>query len=117
MSHLCNSTSCSHEGHSHADEQSCHCCCHQHCHCPCHQHSGKYADQLLHVADEAWMEVIKEKIKEEIRQHSGDHLTKLAKLVSQANHKRWTEKLSERKGELDFEERLKEMMFNQNSKH
>jgi len=47
-------------------------------------------EKLLCLADEAWKEVLKEKIKQEIEKASGPKLTELAKLVTEANHKRWS---------------------------
>lgn len=79
------------------------------CHCSCHQ-QGKYADQLLHLADEAWMEILKEKIKEEIRLNAGEQMTQLAKLVSAANHARWKDKMQGKKDYEDFECQLKNTM-------
>jgi hypothetical protein len=57
------------------------------------------------------MEVLKEKIKAEILAHSGEHLTETAKIVAQANHLRWTEKLQAKKELEDFEERLRNQIF------
>jgi len=111
MSHECHD-SCSH-GHSH--EQSCgeNCCACHNCQCACHNHQQeKYSHELLELADEAWMEVLKEKIKDHIRQISGDRLTKMAELVSTSNHARWKEKMQEKKDIQDFEERLHELLFN-----
>lgn len=74
------------------------------------QHHGKYADELLALADQAWMEVLKEKIKEEIRQYSNDHLTQTAKLVAEANHLRWKEKLQSKKDLGEYEDRLRNLV-------
>ena len=104
----CHSGSCSH-GKEHSHDHECHCECHK-------EHKGSYAEQLLKLADEAWMEVIKEKIKEEIRQHNGEHIDQLAKLVSEMNHKRWTDKIGEMRVEHDFELRLKDLIYYQHKK-
>lgn len=109
MSHHCTSGSCScGSTHSHG-KSACSCC--EGCKCGCHkEHKGSYAHELLQLADAAWMEVLKEKIKNEIIQHSGDHLNKMAKLVAEANHKQWTEKLAEKRSEREFEDRLQDML-------
>ncbi|MEI8366515.1 MAG: hypothetical protein WCF65_08895 [Parachlamydiaceae bacterium] len=108
---------CCHEGHHHEDhchEGHCHdhsehsCCSHEHGN-ECHHHE-RYADVLLDLADEAWMEVLKEKIKEEIRHASGDHLNELAKLVSSSNHARWKDKLQQKQDVCEFEGRLHELL-------
>jgi hypothetical protein len=118
MGHHCQDSSCSHgscsSGHSHGASAGskcscgCNCSCSQ-CQCSCHQ-QGKYADDLLHLADQAWMEVLKEKIKEEINLNAGEHLTKLAKLISSSNHARWRDKMQGKKDYEDFETQLKGIM-------
>lgn len=60
------------------------------------------------------MEVIKDKIKEEILKSAGDHISELATLVARANHGRWTYKLDEKKNQEDYEEKLHSMMFRKN---
>ena len=83
---------CSHDHHQHS-------CCHEH-------HHEDFAHQLLQLADEAWMEVLKEKIKEEVRQHNGPHLDALAKLVAETNNNRWKNKLGIQNTVEDFKGRL-----------
>jgi hypothetical protein len=87
-------------------QSGCGCGC-QSCHC----HQEKYADQLLRLADDAWMEILKEKIKEEIRLNGGEQLTQLAKLVSTANHARWKDKMQGKKDHEDFECQLKNALI------
>lgn len=110
--------SCSQDSHSHSHShggQHCGSCCNHHCQCGCHQQKP-YCEQLLELADEAWMELVKDKIKEAILQHSGEHLTKLAQLVSKTNHQRWADKLDEKKNEQDFDNQLKDLMYCQKQK-
>jgi hypothetical protein len=57
---------------SHPDE----CCCDM---------PGK----LLRLADEAWMEVLKDKIKQEIVNTGGEKLDEIAKLVAETNCAKW----------------------------
>jgi len=111
MSHSCNDNSCS-EGHHHDQSDACNCCCHRQCDCGCHN-KEKYSDQLIELADEAWMEILKEKIKAEILKKSGDHLTQMAQLVNEANHRRWQDKIDERKNAENFEDKLSELLFKQ----
>ena len=117
----CSQSSCSQGSSSHG------CCSHEHsqcgsngaccgcknCHCSCHSSchgQGKYADELLHLADDAWMDILKDKIKEEIRLNSGEQLTNLAKLIATANHARWKDKMQSKKDHEDFETQLKNAM-------
>lgn len=108
MSH-CNHGSCSgHEhSHHHGDEECSSCCGHHHEHesC-CHSHHKKYSDNLLALADEAWMELLKDKIKADILSTSGKQLEQLAKIVSEANHARWKYKMQEMGNLEDFESKL-----------
>lgn len=118
MSHECHHGTCTQEGQSHShNPQGCSICYHQHqCDCECHTHHHKYSDELLDLADEAWMEVVKEKIKEEILQHSGKHISQLAKVVAGANHTRWTCKLDEKKNQEEYETLLRSLMFQKQKK-
>lgn len=106
MGHECKHGSC--EAHHHHDES-----CHHHeeaCDCCCHHHH-KYSEELLNLADEAWMEVLKEKIKEQIKSTSAQHLDQLAKLVTETNHERWKYKMEERGNGESFEERLRALLM------
>jgi hypothetical protein len=78
---------CHHEGHHH---DGCQCSSCQHAG---HGQSGDFSAKLLEMADEAWMEVLKEKIKEQVAASSGDKLDKLAKIVAESNNARWHQKL------------------------
>jgi len=67
---------------------------------------------LLAVADVAWMEVLKEKIKEHIL--ASDHkINDMAKIVAQTNHERWHHKMAKQKCMENYEESLSEL-FDQN---
>jgi hypothetical protein len=88
-----------HHHHHHHDDE----CCHEHHHD--HEHGG-FAEQLLELADEAWMEVLKEKIKKHIESGDGKNLDELAKLVSDANHQRWSSKLAENNTKHNFKDKL-----------
>lgn len=119
MGHECGNH-CSHEHSQSALKngncscQNCHCSC-QHCQNACQGHL-KYSDQLLHLADEAWMDILKDKIKEEIRLNAGEQLTQLAKLVATANHARWRDKMQSKKDYEDFELQLKAAMCSSQKK-
>jgi len=52
--------------------------------------------KLLEIADMAWVEVLKEKIKEHIKAND-PKMDELAKIVSEANHKRWKHKMEKEK--------------------
>ncbi len=54
------------------------------------------------------MEVLKEKIKAQIQTTSGANLDKLAKLVSDANHARWKNKLGAKNECDNFKEQVQD---------
>lgn len=98
--------------------------CGPECNCPCHKNSccqedtcsiahhddhdhGSFSHQLFELADEAWMELLKEKIKEQIEQSSGKHMDKLAKIVSDANHARWQGKTAGYRNNEEFHDKLR----------
>lgn len=104
MGHHDHNGCCSEEGHSCCcGEESCQ-ICHSH-----HHHQAEFSDQLLELADEAWMEVLKEKIKEKIKTSNGAQLDKLAALVSDANNARWKGKITNHKGLKEFKDKISEI--------
>lgn len=107
---------CHHEGSCSIHQgqvEPCGCCCHHkdgsH---SCGDEHKNFSQELLQLADDAWMEVLKEKIKEEILSSSGKHLGKLAKLVSEANNTRWKNKLAQSKTCEDFNHKVTEFFRN-----
>lgn len=109
MSH-CSQEGCSVEGHHH-HHHCCGCnhshaeCSHEHGSCHNHEHAD-FAHQLIEIADQAWMEVLKDEIRAEIRANHGKHLKKLAKLASDANSQRWKNKMAIDNGIKDFKAQL-----------
>ena len=88
----------SHKSHqSSCCDASCGCGCQsQKCHSSCSSSCGSSCDdkakKLLEIADMAWVELLKEKIKEHIKAND-PKLDELAKIVSEANHHRWKHKM------------------------
>jgi hypothetical protein len=90
-------------------QENCHCACHldQACHQEGHNHAEEMkAEYFLALADEAWEEVLKDKIKEYILQTQNDPMLKLAKLVAEGNHQRWRTKMEKRQNSKDFMEEI-----------
>lgn len=58
---------------------------------------------LFEIADCAWAEVLKEKIKEHIRS-TDNKIDGLAKIVAEANHKRWKNKMQKDACASEYEE-------------
>lgn len=105
----CHAKCCGHGGCGH-EHCHCHSCAHHEC---CHHHHEQedFAKQLIEMADEAWMEVLMDKIKEQVIIHSGAHLDQLAKLVAETNNARWKEKLALQKRGNDFKDKV-DQFFN-----
>lgn len=72
----------------------------------CGQGSCNYAEKFLELADHAWMELLKEKIKEHINQ-SHTNIDELARLIAEANHERWQKKMEDKQCCGGYEEKLK----------
>jgi hypothetical protein len=67
------------------------------------------AHQLVAVADQAWLEVLKEKIMDHIRS-SDSKIDQIAEIVAEANHHRWQNKLSEKQNCANYAKRLIELL-------
>ena len=63
-------------------------------------------EKMICMADEAWCEVLKAKMKAEIEASCGEQLTQLAKLVTTTNGKRWQFKMQMKQGCEDFKKKL-----------
>jgi hypothetical protein len=61
---------------------------------------------LLEIADEAWTEVLKDKIKEHIVATQNDRMKELAKIVSEGNSHRWKLKGEKKQAISSFKEKL-----------
>lgn len=72
----------------------------------CGEHGHSHAKKFLELADQAWMEVLKEKIKEHIKANS-KHIDELARLVAEANQERWKKKIEAKSCCCCFEDKLK----------
>lgn len=85
------SCGCGHGEHHHGCEGKCHC-----------------AEKFLEIADEAWKEVLKEKIKAKIIAKKGEHMEKLAEIIAMANGEKWKHKISAKTKCNEFKDSLKE---------
>lgn len=92
-------------------EEKCCCSC-KSCNCSCHaketcgSEEGDMSFYFLELADEAWSEVLKDKIKEHILATQNDRMTELAKIVAEGNNARWRHKMEKKQGCMDFKEKL-----------
>ena len=69
-------------------------------------HHDDYVTRFLQLADAAWMEVLKEKIKENIRSNSKG-MDELARLITEANHDRWHMKMENKRCVNDYEQKIR----------
>lgn len=103
--HSCHSKDSCHSSHNHGR------CCSSSCSCSCHHgedeshHECDYAAAFLELADEAWMEVLKEKIKDIIRSDD-KKINELAAIVAQANNERWKKKMAKHDCCAEYEKKL-----------
>lgn len=101
---------CCHGGHDKGHHHHHHGCpshdeeCCEHEHEDDHEHD--FAHELIAIADDAWMELLHEKIKKQIEIADGANLDKLAKLVSDANRARWNHKLALNKNSAELKHNL-----------
>lgn len=65
-------------------------------------------EKLLCLADEAWKEVVKEKIKKEIEKSSGAKLDAIAKLVAETNHRKWSYLIEGKQKCDEYKQQVKE---------
>lgn len=98
-------------GHEHSNEGHCNCGCN--CGCGSHHHnhgeeSCHCKEKFLEIADMAWMEVLKDKIKDKIVTHKGEHMDKLAEIIAKANGEKWKNKISSKTKSHKFKDDLKE---------
>lgn len=103
---------------SHNEYHSGACSCGCGCGCGCGSHAHHHhhdseegcqcAEKLLEIADEAWRELLKEKIKAKIVAKKGEHMEKLAEIIAVANGEKWKHKISAKTKCNDYKEHLKE---------
>ena len=67
-------------------------------------------EKLLCLADEAWKEVLKEKIKQEIEKSSGAKLSALAKLVAETNGRKWAFMIQAKKGCEEYKTQVRSLL-------
>jgi len=101
-------------GHHHEDSCSCGCGCGCGSGCRCGEHHHHHedgcncAETFLTIADEAWAEVLKDKIKEQIIAHKGEHMEKLAEMIAKANGEKWKHKIASKMKCGKFKDDLKD---------
>lgn len=74
----------------------------------CQEKDCGCAERFLNVADEAYLELLKEKIKVKIEKEKGDELEKLAEIVAKANNEKWKYKLAIKVKCEEYKNNLKE---------
>jgi hypothetical protein len=75
------------------------------------QNAEKHSDcpkHFLELADKAWMELLKDKIKIEIENKKGAELEKLAEIIAKANGKKWKHKIAAEMECEDYKNTLKD---------
>jgi hypothetical protein len=110
---------CSHsKDHQHSCKEHHSCCgCGENCPCGCQCKEGQkgknFAHQILEMADEAWMEVLHDKIKEHVLAHCGTQLDELAKIAAESNGARWKHKKGAMQEAEDFDNKVDDFFRNE----
>lgn len=107
----CHNHSCGTDHGSQASHGSESCCQKSNCSCSCsccQKSSCDHAQKLLELANQAWMEALKDLMKEHIRAND-QSLEELAKIVCCANHERWHNKMAQQKAGMEYEQKLKNL--------
>lgn len=86
-------------------DSSCKTGCGSGCGCGCNSGEADKGKKLLYLADQAWMELLKDKIKKHIEAND-KKLDELAKIVSEANHERWKRKMEKEQCCSTYREKL-----------
>jgi hypothetical protein len=115
MENHCHDSSCQSHSHESAKSSGCGCGCPS-CSCArhessCHEESEccDYAAHFLALADDAWMEVLKDKIKAYILTND-KKIDGLAKIIAEANKEKWHNKKQQHQADIDFEKQLESSM-------
>lgn len=69
-------------------------------------HGDEHCRFFLELADCAWAEVLKEKIKDHIKKNDSEYLDRLAELVAGANKKRWKNKMAKKNDCHEFSQSI-----------
>ena len=81
---------------------------HEHHEETCSKECCDWSEKFLKFADEAWKELLQEKIKAIIEKEHGSHLEKLAEILAKANKERWEYKITAKMKHKEYKETLKE---------
>lgn len=66
-------------------------------------------EKFLMLADEAWKEYLKERIKAKIAEKKGQHIEELAEIIATANGERWKHKIMAKMKCHEFRENIKHL--------
>lgn len=72
---------------------------------------GGNAEKFLDLADEAWHELLKEKLKEEIDRQDGECIEKLAKIVAETHKAKWKHINADKQCVADYLYKLRDLSF------
>lgn len=97
--------------HHYSSGGSCSCGCGCGCNSKNHE-EGKCqcVEKFLELADEAWKELLIEKIKSKMLAKKGEHIEKLAEIVATANGEKWKHKMGSKANMNDFKDKLREFL-------
>ncbi len=83
--------------------------------CTCGTHPANeecdMSGKLICLADEAWSELLKEKMKAEIQKSCGEDMDKIAKFVTDTNNARWSYMIKGKAKCEEYKQKLKELII------
>ncbi len=90
-----------------SSEEKCCCPCHAR-HEQCHEEEDNHdkGSYFYELADQAWEEVLLEKMKKHILDTQDKRMSELAKIVAEGNNQRWRNKMEKKRGCMEMQEQL-----------
>jgi hypothetical protein len=80
----------------------------QGCCSSCEEDQMDKMDFLYELADEAWSELMKEKVKKALEKIQGEHMNKTAQVIAEARLAYWGNKMRSQGEEASWEDKIKE---------
>ena len=87
------------------------CCTAKSAECCCEEESKSMGKMMMDLANEAWSELMKEKMKASYEKAVGDKMNKAAQVSVEACMAYWNNKMKEQASCAEFEEKLKRAMM------
>ena len=84
-------------------------CCSESCQCSCEE-TNDISKEIMQLADKAWEELMKEKMKAAYEKAIGERMNKVAQVGIEASIAYWGSKMKAQSSWAEFEEKLRKAM-------